>query len=129
MTVRMNSDLLFSSTINDYLGMDHSGAYLNALVDKFHDAAIDLLHEIDCAIRENDYAAWRSHLHSLKGVAGIAGARNLHDLCDLLRARNNNTFTDTPDQIMMELRNAIAHYQSAIQQIPRSSHRLEAKSC
>ena len=125
----MNNDLLFSSTINDYLGMDHSGAYLHALVDKFHDAAIDLLHEIDRAIRENDHATWRSQLHTLKGVAGIAGARNLHDLCDLLRARNNNTFTDTPDHIMMELRNATAHYQSAIHQILHSSHQSAAKSC
>lgn len=125
----MNNDLLFSSTINDYLDMDHSGAYLHALVDKFHDAAIDLLHDIDRAIREDDHAAWRSHLHTLKGIAGIAGAKNLHDLCDSLRARNTNTFTDTPNHIMMELRNAIDHYQTAIRLTLRSSRRSEATSC
>lgn len=129
MTVRMNNDLLFSSTINDYLGMDHSGAYLHALVDKFHDAAIDLLHDIDCAIRENDHAAWRSHLHSLKGIAGIAGARHLHDLCDIIRARNNHAFTDNPDDMIMELRNAVDHYRDAIHQTLRASRLSRATSC
>lgn len=125
----MKNDLLFSSTISDYLGMDHSGAYLNALADKFHIAAIDLLHEIDCAINDNDHATWHSHLHTLKGIAGIAGAKNLHDLCDMLRARNNNTFADTPNHIMTELHNTLDHYRSAIHQTLQSSHRLKAKSC
>ena len=112
----MNSDVLFSSTINDYLGMDHSGTHLNILVNNFDRATLNLLEDIAETIDNNDHTAWHSHMHTLKGIAGIAGAKNLHDLCDSLRARNNNTFTDTPKHIMAALHRAIDDYQDAIHQ-------------
>jgi len=112
----MNSDVLFTSTINDYLGMDHSGIHLNTLVNNFDHASLDLLQEIAQAMDNNDHSAWRAHIHTLKGIAGIAGAKNLHDICDSLRTRNNNAFTDTPKHIMAVLQDAIDDYQDAIRQ-------------
>ena len=117
----MNSDILFSSTINDYLGMDLSGSYLHTLADNFHDASFDLLQKIVQAMDDNDHSAWLSHLHTLKGIAGIAGAKNLHDLCDTLRARNNNGFADTPKFITIKLHNAIDNYRDAIHQTLNST--------
>lgn len=127
--VLMNSDILFSSTINDYLGMDHSGNCLNSLAANFYDASFDLLKEITHAMDDNNHTMWHSHLHTLKGMAGIAGAKNLHDLCDRLRTRNRNGFTETPKHIITELHDAIDDYQNAVHQTLHSTFKNSIESC
>jgi HPt (histidine-containing phosphotransfer) domain-containing protein len=110
----MNSDILFTSTINDYLLMDHNGDHLHTLADNFQHASLDMLKNIELSLEGNDHGTWSSDIHTLKGIAGVAGARNLHDICDCLRSRNENAFIDNPNHIMMELRNAIDDYCDAI---------------
>ena len=110
----MNSNILYSSTINDYLGMDHTGTRLNTLANNFTDASSDMLREIAQAMINNDHTSWHSHLHTLKGIAGIAGAKNLHELCDTLRTNNKSTLLDDPNKILRQLQQAIDEYQDAI---------------
>ncbi len=123
----MNSDILFTSTINDYLLMDHNGDHLQTLADNFQHASLDLLKKIELSIDDNDLGAWRSDIHTLKGIAGVAGARSLHDICDTLRSRNDNTFIDNPSHIMAELRNAIDVYCDAIHKTLNAPPRKESR--
>jgi len=111
----LNKNILFTSTINDYLVLDQTGTQLNMLADNFYLASFDLLQEISQALDNDDHDLWHSHLHTLKGAAGIAGAKNLHDLCDKLRSRNNNGFIDSKKHILRVLRDAIDKYQDAVQ--------------
>ena len=112
----MNSNILFTSTITDFLGMDHTGTHLNLLADNFYHASYDLLRQISQTMDTNNYAEWRSHMHTLKGVAGIAGAKNLHDLCDSIRKRNTDGFIDSRTHIMATLHDAINEYRDAVSQ-------------
>ena len=73
----MNSNILFTSTINDYLVLDQTGAYLNTLADNFCLSSFDLLQEISKTLENDKHDIWLSHMHTLKGAAGIAGAKNL----------------------------------------------------
>lgn len=125
----MNSDILFTSTIDDYLDMDHSGVHLNTLADNFHSAALDLLQKLELVMNNQDHTIWLLHLHTLKGIAGIAGAKNLCDLCDTLRSRNNCTLNDTSAVIIWQLRDAIDHYQVAIQRKLTSIRDNKIKVC
>jgi len=117
----MNNDILFTATIHDYLSLDRTGTRLNTLADNFFHASRDLLQQIAEAMDDNNHTLWRSHLHTLKGIAGVAGARNLHDLCDRLRIKNNKNFIDTPEDVMTELHDAIDKYQDAIHQTLEST--------
>ena len=112
----MNSNILFTSTINDYLVLDQTGAYLNTLADNFCLSSFDLLQEISKTLENDKHDIWLSHMHTLKGAAGIAGAKNLHDICDKLRSRNKNDFIDSKKYIMRVLCDAIDEYQDAVHQ-------------
>ena len=125
----MNSDILFTSTINDYLVMDQTGTRLNVLADNFYLASYDLLQEISQALDNDNHTLWWSHIHTLKGVAGIAGAKNIHDLCDTIRSRNNNGFIDSPIHIMIELHHAIDEYRDAVHQTLNALPDDKSKPC
>ena len=112
----MNNNILFTSTINDYLVLDQTGGHLMTLADNFYLASFDLLQEISKTLGNKNHDLWLSHMHTLKGAAGIAGAKNLHDLCDKLRSRNKNDFIDSRKYIMKVLRDAIDEYQDAVHQ-------------
>jgi HPt (histidine-containing phosphotransfer) domain-containing protein len=74
--------LVDQQTLSNLKALERDGpGFLDALVHEFDEGFRERLGDMRLAARENDCAALRGAVHSVKGSAGIVGAEGMATLC------------------------------------------------
>ncbi len=117
-TPERGTTLVDQQALSSLKALEKDGpGFLAVLVREFDANFRERLVDMQTALRENDAAGLRGAAHSLKGSAGIVGARGMADLCRRLEGLAAEASIERADEVIARL----AHEHEAVMPVLREA--------
>jgi CheY-like chemotaxis protein len=117
-TPERGTTLVDQQALSSLKALEKDGpGFLAVLVREFDANFRERLVDMQTALRENDAAGLRGAAHSLKGSAGIVGARGMADLCRRLEGLAAEPSIERADEVIARL----AHEHEAVMPVLREA--------